>query len=134
MRFALFSDDVVIVTVEDFGGEDERNGVVYSRPLILHCAFSEGGRDTLSVKPIIPDLRRFREWIAASAARINERELAPGVRVRVRVLGRAAFDEKDALVDGFVPGAPRADGSIDLNFDAAGLGEPSDFESWVYLS
>jgi hypothetical protein len=55
MRFALFSDDVVIVTVEDFGGEDERNGVVYSRPLILHCAFSEGGRDTLSVKPIIPD-------------------------------------------------------------------------------
>jgi hypothetical protein len=60
----------------------------------------------------------------------------PGIRCRVRLIGRSVFDEKgERPLDGYVPPkkARGAGASINLDFDNAGLGHLSDFESWFYL-
>lgn len=61
----------------------------------------------------------------------------PGVRCRVRLIGRAIFDEEGKRpLDGYVPMRPIREprgARLDLDFADAGLGQPSDFESWFYL-
>jgi hypothetical protein len=58
----------------------------------------------------------------------------PSVRCRVRLMGRSVFAAAGTTIrplDGYVPMKPSK--PIELNFDKAGLGQPSDFESWFYV-
>jgi len=58
----------------------------------------------------------------------------PGLRCRVRLVGQSIFgEERRDHLDGFVPTVLADEGMKALDFDNAGLGQVSDFESWFYL-
>jgi hypothetical protein len=47
-------------------------------------------------------------------------------------MGRSIFAEKMQPLDGYVPMMP-AGPQLAFDFKNAGLGQPSDFESWFYV-
>jgi hypothetical protein len=68
-----------------------------------------------------------------STVDVKKYDFFPGVRCRVRLLGRSLFAKKDGRpIDGFVP-MKGGSNAIAFDFRNPGLGQPSDFESWFYL-
>jgi hypothetical protein len=88
-----------------------------------------GSMVTFSPRPRLSDANFLKLKAAVDAKKYD---FFPGIRCRVRLLGRAILAKADTPLDGFVP--MKGDGnSLALDFKSPGIGQPSDFESWFYV-
>lgn len=135
LKVGLISPDVFIVTLEVPEQPVGQIGALGFRPMIVAGQVVDEGQQKCRFVPLWPE--RVDAWLREKLAELPglEKPELPGLRCRVRLLGRMIKgDEKDEMLDGFVPGIPRGDDTIDLDFQRTGLGHPSDFESWFYLT
>jgi hypothetical protein len=88
--------------------------------------------DTITFQPrLSPTLQEAFDLLVRRANDMKQ-DFGSGIRCRIRMIGRAIFDERKRPIDGHVPMAP-GDRGIGLDFEGRGLGQVSDFESWFYV-
>lgn len=136
LKVGLISPDVFIVTLEVPEQAVGQIGALGFRPMIVAGQVVDEGQQKCRFVPNWSDSVTLRNWLGTriDEARDLEEPRHPGLRCRVRLLGGMVLGEDGlGVLDGFVPGRVRTDDSIALDFERAGLGHPSDLESWFYL-
>ena len=130
----VVSNDVFIVTWEvPFGfliAQADATLPDFFTPQVMTGQVTLDGESRIVFKPSIQMNDAAVKRIADIVRRVFD---LPGIRCRVRLIGRAILAKRDNRpLDGFVPMVPRGR-QLDLDFRNPGSGEPSDFESWFYL-
>lgn len=126
MNRQLISNDVVTLHAEVPDRVERQFNFVDT----IVCGSTKAGESEVIYTPnkdsVLDLFDKSPDWSSLPECRPVE-----GMRFRIRLLGRFLFSEDKRRLDGFVPGMPEAN-RVALDFSAAGIGHPSDFEAWFY--